>query len=413
MPRITSISTHDIRFDMPEGSGSDAVHTDPQYSYATTRLECDGVVGTGVSFTLGDGNDVVTDLAGRLATKMIDLGGRDIEEIMARFGEIQKALADDPQLRWLGPHKGAIHLALSSVTNAAFDLWARARNVPLWRLLLDLGDEAVVALLDFSWIEDVLHPQAALDLLARERSTREERSGILETGYPGYDTSVGWLGYSDDVIAERTRLAVEAGFRAMKLKVGSDRLDDDIRRFRIVREQAGDDVLLMVDANQQWTWPAVDRACAAFAELGAYWIEEPTHPDDVLTHRRLTEAMRSTNTRIALGEHVSNRVLFKNFIEAGAVDIVQVDAMRVAGVSEFIVVSMLTRKAGLSLIPHVGDVGQLHRHLVFFNRVALGLPAELLEYIPHLADRFEDPAVVEDGRYVTPTAVGAGMALEL
>jgi L-fuconate dehydratase len=411
MPTIRSISTHDIRFDMPEGSGSDAVHKDPQYSYATTLLECDGVVGSGVSFTIGDGNDVVTDLAGRLAEKMIAVGGRDIDELMSRFGQIQKTLADDAQLRWLGPHKGAIHLALSSVTNAAFDLWARGRGVPLWQLLLDLDDEALVALLDLSWIEDVLNREAALELLARERRTRDERTGILKSGYPGYDTSVGWLGYSDDVIAERTRRAVESGFEAMKLKVGSADLDDDIRRFRIVRETAGDEVLLMVDANQQWRWPVVDKACAAFADLGAYWIEEPTHPDDVLTHRRLRESLRESATRIALGEHVSNRVLFKNFIEAGAVDIVQVDAMRVAGVSEFIVVSMLAKKAGLSLIPHVGDVGQLHRHLVFFNHIALGLPAEMLEYIPHLADKFEDPAVVENGRYVVPSAMGAGMAV--
>ncbi|MFV1981713.1 MAG: mandelate racemase, partial [Rhodothermia bacterium] len=217
MPDIKSFSTRDVRFGMPEGSGSDAIHSDPEYSYAVTLLETDGhgQTGTGSTFTLGAGNDIVADLAGRLTNRMLNLGGRDIEEIMARFGEIQKALADDPQLRWLGPHKGAIHLALASVTNAAFDLWARARGLPLWQLLLDLRDDEVVALLDLSWIQDVLTPGQALDLLARERPTRADRSVILETGYPGYDTSVGWFGYTDEVIAEKAQAAYEQGFRAM------------------------------------------------------------------------------------------------------------------------------------------------------------------------------------------------------
>lgn len=411
MSQIRSFSTRDVRFPLPEASGSDAVHADPEYSYALTLLETDGHIGAGSAFTIGDGNDVVADLAGRLAERLLNIGGRDIEEIMARFGEHQKALADDPQLRWLGPHKGAIHLALASVTNAAFDLWARVRGLPLWELLLNLSDDEIVALLDLSWIEDALDREAAVHLLATERDGRPDRSGILDGGYPGYDTSVGWFGYSDQQIEENARAAAAKGFRAMKLKVGASDLETDLRRFKIVRDAVGSEVRLMVDANQQWTSPAVDRACEAFADLGAYWIEEPTHPDDVLAHRRLSRLLRPKGVRLALGEHVSNRVLFKNFMEAGAVDIVQVDALRVAGVSEFLVVSMMARKAGLSVIPHVGDMGQLHRHLVLFNHIALGLPAEMLEYIPHLAERFADPAIVESGVYLTPRGAGAGLAL--
>jgi len=408
---IKSFATRDVRFKMPEGSGSDAVHTDPEYAYAVTLLETEDHVGSGSAFTIGAGNDIVADLAGRLAERLLRIGGRDIEEIMARFGTVQKALADDPQLRWLGPHKGAIHLALASVTNAAFDLWARQRGMPLWQLLLSLDDAEVVALLDLSWIEDVLSPRDALDLLARERATRDARVGILEKGYPGYDTSIGWFGYSDDLVASNARLAVKQGFRAMKLKVGSADLENDLRRFQLVRDEVGEDVLLMVDANQQWKWPEVERACEAFAERGAYWIEEPTHPDDVLGHQRLAVTLRKRHVRLALGEHVSHRVLFKNFIQAGAVDIVQVDALRVAGVSEFLAVSMMARIAGLSVIPHVGDMGQIHQHLVLFNHIGLGLPAEMLEYIPHLSAHFEAPAVVKDGCYITPTAAGSGLAL--
>lgn len=350
-------------------------------------------------------------LADHLADFLMRSESRDIEELMPRFGSIQKRLADHAQLRWLGPHKGVIHLALSSVTNALFDLWARTRGIPLWELLLSLSDEEVVGLLDLSWIEDCLSRAEALRILHAERPLRAARRQILHTGYPGYDTSVGWFGYPDALLAENARQAVADGFRAMKLKVGSENLDDDVRRIGLVREAAGPDALIMVDANQRWQWPAALQACEKLAELGPYWIEEPTHPDDVLGHQRLAALLRPKAVALAVGEHIPNRVVFKNFMQANAVDIVQVDAMRVAGVSEFIVVSLLARQFGLSVVPHVGDMGQLHQHLVLFNHIALGLPAELLEYIPHLAEQFVDPAQVMDGVYVTPSGPGAGMAL--
>ncbi len=404
-------TTLDKRFSMPDGSGSDAVHRDPQYAFAITRLHDDGLVGEGATFTLGDGNDIVCELAQVLADELIRLGGNDIEEIMARFGFLQKELADHPRLRWLGPHKGAVHLALASVTNAAFDLWARKRNMPLWELLLGLDDESIVRLLDLSWIEDELSPNEAGELVASARSTRDERANVITAGYPGYDTSVGWFNYSDDVIAARATEAARSGFGALKLKVGSADLERDLARFRILRERVDPSVRLMVDANQQWSVSQAEIACEAFADEGAYWIEEPTHPDDIVAHQDLAEIARARGSRIALGEHVSNRVLFKNFIQAGAVDIVQVDALRVGGVSEFIAVSMLAAQHGLAVIPHVGDMGQLHQHLVLFNHIALDLPLEMLEYIPHLNDQFENPAVVENGVYTTPTAVGAGQKL--
>jgi len=405
-------STHDVRFALPNGSGSDAVHGAPKYSYAVTRLVSDRAFGEGASFTIGDGNDVVATLADRLVSSMLETESRDIEELMSQFGTVQKRLADHPQLRWLGPQKGAIHLALASVTNALFDLWARTRGVPLWRLLLSLSDDEVLNLLDLSWIEDCLSRSDALRLLRGERPLRSARREILDRGYPGYDTSVGWFGYPDDVLVENARVAVSEGFGALKLKVGSLDLEDDVRRVGLVRDAVGPDTLIMVDANQQWRWPAAVHACEAMADLGVYWIEEPTHPDDVLGHQKLLSLLRPKSVSLAIGEHVSNRVVFKNFMQADAVDVVQVDAMRVAGVSEFIVVSMLARQFGLSVVPHVGDMGQLHQHLVLFNHVALGLPAELLEYIPHLSDQFTHPAVVREGVYITPTAPGAGMALK-
>ncbi len=411
MSQIRSCSTQDRRFPLPTGSGTDAVHGNPEYSYAVTRLHTDDVIGEGSSFTLGAGNDVVCSLAGRLAEKMLDIGGTDIEELMARFGQVQKELADDSQLRWLGPHKGATHLALASVSNAAFDLWARSRKQPLWELLLSLSDEAVSNLIDFSWVEDCCSQEEALILLSGERQNREERSEILDRGYPGYDTSVGWFNYPDELLAQNAAAAAAAGFTAMKLKIGSPDLQTDLRRVQLVQGSVPKTVRIMVDVNQQWQMPMAEEACLEMADLGVYWIEEPTHPDDVLAHLQLTRLMRQRGVKIAVGEHISNRVLFKNFIQAQAVDIVQVDALRVAGVSEFLLVSLMARLSGLEVVPHVGDMGQIHQHLVLFNHIALGLPATMLEHIPHLADRFLDPARVENGVYLTPRNAGAGLAL--
>jgi len=407
MATIDSIQTRDARFPLANGAGVDAVHADPVYSYAVTRLGTDdALLGTGFSFTLGAGNEVVCQLAKELAQPLL---GQDIEQLMVDWGTVSRSIADHPQFRWLGPHKGAVHLALASITNACFDLWAKSRGLPLWKLLLDLSPKEVVGLLDLSYVEDVLDRSAALVLLQKADNTRHERMGVLDQGYPGYDTSVGWFNYNDDQIVANAKEAIQQGFQAIKLKVGSVDGQRDVRRVRLVRQAVGDAVSLMVDANQQWTWPVALDACQRLADLGVSWIEEPTHPDDVLGHQRLAEAI--TPTKIAAGEHISNRVLFKNFMQARAAQIIQVDALRVAGVSEFITISLMAQHFGLPVIPHVGDMGQLHQHLVLFNHIALGMPKTFLEHIPHLRDHFADPAVVTQGHYQTPQAPGAGMDL--
>lgn len=300
MPAIASVATRDLRFPLAAGAGSDAVHGDPVYSFAAVVLECgDGSTGEGSAFTLGSGNEVVCDLAATLAEPLI---GRDIEDLMSDWGEMSRRLSDHSQLRWLGPHKGAVHLALAAVANACFDLWARSRQAPLWQLLLALSDHELLALLNLDYVEDVLPAARALELIAAARRTRADRLDVLETGYPAYDTSVGWFHYGDEVIAENARRARERGFDAMKLKVGAADLERDLRRLRILRETVGPEATLMVDANQQWRWPVAERACREIAELGVYWIEEPTHPDDVLGHRRLAEAVAPV--KIAAGEHI-------------------------------------------------------------------------------------------------------------
>ncbi|HZO89010.1 MAG TPA: enolase C-terminal domain-like protein [Chthonomonadaceae bacterium] len=408
MTTITRIMVGDMRFPLRPGEGADAIHVSPHYSYAVTQLSTDhGLLGTGLAFTLGGGNDLVCRAIEELAQPLV---GQAIEELMAHFGRVQRQIADHPQYRWLGPHKGVVHLALASITNACFDLWAKARGVPLWRLLLDLSPGQIVALLDLSYLEDVLSADESLALLEAHLMSRAERKGVIETGYPGYDTSVGWFHYDDAQIRENARRAVGQGFTALKLKVGSADMERDIRRAHLVRETVGSEVRVMLDVNQQWTLPRAVRACLALAPMSPYWIEEPTHPDDVFAHQTLARAIAPIP--LALGEHVPNRVLFKNFMQAGAAQFIQVDAVRVAGISEFITISLLARKFGLKVVPHVGDMGQIHQHLVLFNHIALGLEIVFLEYIPHLQNYFLHPARVEDGVYRTPQQPGSSSDLK-
>jgi L-fuconate dehydratase len=400
---IKSINIQDRRFKLDAGAGSDAIHRDPVYSYAATELVDDsGVTGTGFAFTLGEGNDLVCKAAAFYAEQ---LKGKDIEELMNNFGQLFNELSNEQQFRWLGPHKGIVHLALASVTNACYDLWAKKRNVPLWKLLIDLSPEQIVNTLDLSYLEDELTRTEAIQLLQNVQAGKTERSGILEKGYPGYDTSIGWFNYDDEKVRANCKKAIDAGFTAMKLKVGSADPQRDIRRSNIVREVAGSDVKVMLDANQQWTLPQALSICKELQQMQPYWIEEPTHPDDVLAHKTLADAIAPT--KLALGEHVPNRIIFKNYLQTKCAGFMQVDAVRVGGVSEFITVSLLCKKYGVPVVPHVGDMGQLHQHLVLFNHIAMDHEALFLEHIPHLQKYFVHPAIIKNGVYQIPQVAGS------
>jgi len=302
------------------------------------------------------------------------------------------------------------HLGLASVTNACYDLWAKKRGVPLWKLLIDLKPEEIINTLDLSYLEDELTKEQALDLLKENITGKEERTKILAKGYPGYDTSIGWFNYSDEKVKENVHKAVAEGFTAMKLKVGSKDAERDIRRSQIVREATGNAIKIMLDANQQWTLPQAIKICSQLQSMNPYWIEEPTHPDDVLAHKVLAQAIAPT--KLAIGEHVPNRIIFKNYLQSKCAGFIQVDAVRVGGVSEFITVSLLCRKYGIPVVPHVGDMGQLHQHLVLFNHIALGHEALFLEYIPHLQKHFVQPVHIEDGVYKTSNESGSSCDLK-
>ncbi len=405
---IKNIQVADKRFPLGSGAGSDAIHRYPVYSYAITNLIDDsGITGTGFAFTLGEGNNLVCKAAQFYAQQLV---GKDIEELMRSFGNIFNRLSNEQQFRWLGPHKGVVHLALASVTNACYDLWAKKRGLPLWKLLIDLSPEDILNTLDLSYLEDELTKETALYLLQSKLTTKQERMGIIEKGYPGYDTSVGWFNYDDEKVRNNCHKAIDEGFTAMKLKVGSADPQRDIRRAHIVREETGDDSKVMLDANQQWTLPQAFRICKEFQSMNPYWIEEPTHPDDVMAHKALAEAIAPT--KLALGEHVPNRVIFKNYLQTGCAGFIQVDAVRVGGVSEFITVSLLCKKYGIPVVPHVGDMGQLHQHLVLFNHIGLGHEALFLEHIPHLQNHFVNPVKIDHGVYVTPQEAGSSCDLK-
>ncbi len=335
--RITGISAIDRRFDLEGGAGTDAVHSGAIYAYAVCRLHTDaGIDGDGMVLTLGPGNELVCQAIEGLAQQLV---GREIHELMADFGPVWASISDSPAYRWIGPHKGVVHLALASITNACFDLWAKAEGVPLWKLLTDLSPEQITSLLDFRYVEDALTRDEALGILTAARETRAERESIIENGFPGYDTSVGWFNYPDDQIVENAKRAIDKGFTAMKLKVGSKDATRDIRRVGLIRDTVGADTTLMIDVNQQWTVQQAIDITMRLRDADIYWVEEPTDPDDVIGHQTIARAVHPT--RIALGEHgVAGKVLFKNYLQSPqAMAFNQVDALRVGnGVSEFILI---------------------------------------------------------------------------
>ncbi|MCL4106770.1 UNVERIFIED_CONTAM: hypothetical protein GTU68_048214 [Idotea baltica] len=398
---IKNAYSQDRRFSLKDGAGSDAIHTTPIYAYAVCILKTDSKLeGSGLAFTLGTGNELVCIAIDHLV-KHIE--GREINELMSEFGMVYKRMADDPNFRWLGPHKGVVQLALAAIVNACYDLWAKSKGLPLWKLLIDLTPEELVNTLDFSYYEEVLSKKEAINLLNAQYIGKESRKNIISIGYPGYDTSIGWFNYSDEKIEKNIKKAMDLGFTAMKLKVGSSEAKRDIRRAELVRKIAGSQASIMFDANQQWNLPQAISICNELKKLDPLWIEEPTHPDDIQAHLTLT---KEVDVKLAMGEHVPNKVIFKNYIQSGCMSFNQVDVVRVGGVSEFVLISLLSRKYNIPVVPHVGDMGQIHQHLVLFNHISLGHPVVLLEHIPHLKDYFKSPVVIKNAKYVTPQEPG-------
>ncbi|MEY2406716.1 MAG: L-fuconate dehydratase [Acidimicrobiaceae bacterium] len=414
MTLITAMVTHDLRFPTSDLlDGSDAMNPDPDYSAAYVELRTDdpGLRGYGMAFTIGRGNELCCAAIEAFRDHVI---GRDVDALEADPGGFWRELVGDSQLRWVGPEKGVVHLATAALVNAVWDLFARRAGQPLWRYLADLSAEQIVSAIDFRYITDALTPDEALALLrAAEPGRAEREQRLLAEGYPAYITSAGWLGYPDDLLRARTREAIASGWNDLKIKVGRD-LDDDIRRTRILREELGPERRLLIDANQVWDVDEAIDWVQALAGAQPWWIEEPTSPDDVLGHARIAQAVRPI--RVATGEHCHNRVMFKQFFQAGAIDIAQIDGCRLGGVNEVLAVLLLAAKFEVPVCPHAGGIGlcQHVQHFSMFDllRVSGRCDDRMIEYAGHLHEHFVEPLRVSSGRYHAPSAAGFGIEMK-
>ncbi|WP_110668022.1 L-fuconate dehydratase [Salinicola halophilus] len=416
MPRIQRVDVQDIRFPTSRAlDGSDAMNAAPDYSatYVTLHTDADdGLEGHGLTFTIGRGNEICVAAVNSLASR---LEGRTLESITANMGEFWRDLTSgDSQLRWLGPEKGVIHLACSAMVNAVWDLWAKHEGKPVWKLLADMSPAELVSCLDFRFITDALTPDEAIALLEAKRSGKAEREAYLrEHGYPGYTTSAGWLGYSEEKMRTLCREALAEGWAHFKQKVGGD-IDEDRRRAAILREEIGADRTLMMDANQMWDVQEAIDNMRRLAEFDPHWIEEPTSPDDILGHAQIRRELKTIG--VATGEHCHNRVMFKQFFQAEALDYCQLDAARLGGLNEVIVVVLLAAKYGIPVCPHGGGVGlcEYTQHISMFDYIAVSgeLDGRLLEYVDHLHEHFVDPVTIRAGRYRVPDAPGYGVTMK-
>jgi len=404
---ITGVRVIDLRFPTSrENIGSDAVNIDPDYSAAYCIVETNtGLTGHGLSFTLGRGTDLVVQAANYLSRYVVN---RSLSSITEDFCAFSRQLTDDTQFRWLGPEKGVIHLATAALLNAVWDLYARAEKKPLWQLLSDLEPSQLLKAVDFRYIDDALGRDEAREILEDARDGKSGRLAHLrENGYPAYTTSVGWFGYSEEKIRRLCHEALEQGWTHFKLKVGGNPAED-LRRGRIVREEIGWTRKLMVDANQKWgVLEAIERT-RQLAELMPWWMEEPTNPDDILGHARIRKEV--PEVRIATGEHCHNRVMFKQFLQAKGLDVLQLDSCRVGGVNENLAILLLARKFNTPVCPHAGGVGlcEYVQHLSMFDYLCISTTMEdrVIEFVDHLHEHFVTPVRIHNGHYMMPTDPG-------
>lgn len=409
---ISAIEALDVRFPTSLGlDGSDAMNPEPDYSaaYVTIRTSA-GEEGYGLAFTVGRGNDVQVAAVRALVPLVL---GMPVADAFADLGAFSRRLTGDSQLRWLGPDKGAIHMAAAAIVNAAWDLRARREGKPVWRLLAEMSPDELVDLVDFRYLQEALTRDEALDILRRAEPGRAARQAeLLASGYPAYTTTPGWLGYSPEKLAMLAAAAVNDGFSQIKLKVGAD-LHEDVRRLRLAREVVGPGIRIAIDANQAWGVGQAIDWLRPLAQFDPYWIEEPTSPDDVLGHAAIRRAVAPI--KVATGEHTHNAVMFKQLLQADAIDILQLDASRVAGVTENIAILLLAAKFGVPVCPHAGGVGlcEMVQHLSMFDFVAVSGTQQdrVIEYVDHLHEHFVDPVRIEAGRYLAPLTPGLGARL--
>lgn len=411
---ITSVETRDIRFPTSRSlDGSDAINKDPDYSaaYAIIKTNDPRFEGHGLTFTEGRGNELCVAAIQSLSYLLI---GKSLAEIKVDMAGFWRMITGDSQLRWLGPEKGVIHMATGALVNAVWDLYAKAEGKPLWKLIADMSPEEMVKCIDFTYVTDALTPGEAVELLSKNESSKQERIDYLtRNGYPAYNTSVGWLGYSEEKIRRLSRKAKQEGWTHVKMKVGGA-LKEDTRRAEIIREEVGTGVKLMMDANQKWEVSEVIQHMSHLAKFDPWWIEEPTSPDDIAGHLAIAKAVAPI--RVATGEHCQNRVMFKQFMQSGAISVCQVDSCRVGGVNEVLSIMLMAAKFNIPVCPHAGGVGLCeyvqHLSAIDFIAISASLDNRIIEYIDHLHEHFVDPVIIKNGKYMLPVAPGYSITMK-
>lgn len=413
--KITAIETKDIRFPTSENlDGSDAMNPDPDYSAAYVILKTDhpdGLEGHGLTFTIGRGNELCEQAIQSLSYLLI---GKSVGSFTQNMGQFWTMITGDSQLRWLGPEKGVIHLATGALVNAVWDLYAKIKKKPLWQLVADMSPEELVRCIDFTYITDAINKEEALQILKeKEKGKEARRTHLMENGYPAYTTSAGWLGYSDEKIRRLCREAKKEGFTHIKMKVGSD-IKDDIRRSKIIREEIGYNIKLMMDANQKWDIEEAIENIKQLSKFQPWWIEEPTSPDDVLGHAKIAQAIKPVH--VATGEHCQNRVMFKQLMQANAIGICQIDSCRVGGVNEILAILLLAAKFNIPVCPHAGGVGLCehvqHLSMIDYLCISGSMENRIIEYVDHLHEHFKDPVVIKNGKYVAPSLPGYSIEMK-
>jgi L-fuconate dehydratase len=412
--KILSVEAKDIRFPTSRYlDGSDAMNADPDYSAAYVILKTNdpNYEGHGLTFTIGRGNELCVAAIKSLSYLVV---GKSLDDITADMAGFWRTITGDSQLRWVGPEKGIIHMSTGAVVNAVWDLYAKVAGKPLWRLIADMSPEQLVSCVDFTYLTDVITPEEAILQLSKLSDTKSQRiNDLMENGYPAYTTSAGWLGYSADKVKRLCHQANQEGWRYLKMKVGQN-IDQDIARAEIIRREIGYDIKLMMDANQKWEVPEAIQNMRRLAKYAPWWIEEPTSPDDILGHLAIKEAI--SPIRVATGEHCQNRIMFKQFLQSGAMDICQIDSCRVAGVNEILSILLMAAKFGVPVCPHAGGVGlcEYVQHLAMIDYVAISgtLENRLIEYVDHLHEHFLHPVVIKNGNYMPPLAPGYSITMK-
>ncbi|KAF2069569.1 hypothetical protein CYY_009110 [Polysphondylium violaceum] len=405
---IKSIETIDLRFPTSkEFIGSDAMHTNPDYScaYVVLKTNCPSLEGHGLTFTLGKGTEVIVSAIEAQRELVV---GKSLGEIVDDFRGFYRLLTSEPQLRWIGPEKGVVHLSTAAIINAVWDLNSKFEEKPLWKLLVDMEPSELVGMLDFRYISDALTPEEAVGILERLKATRGQREKeVLADGIPAYTTSAGWLGYSDEKIRSLCREAIAQGFNHIKIKVGQD-VNEDIKRLALVRQEIGNERKLMVDANQRWDVDEAIEYMSKLAPFNPWWIEEPTSPDDVLGHATIAKAVKPIG--VATGEQCQNRIIFKQLLQANAISFCQPDSCRLGGVNEVILVFLMCAKYGVPVCMHAGGVGlcEYVNHLAIFDYIAVSgsLENRVTEFVDHLHEHFIDPVIMNGSKYTAPKNPG-------